>query len=349
LAALVSAQGALAHEADIIYAHIEKPIGGVFEETLTLSPESLLLLAPIDASGDGELTNDELERGKPAIDAGIWDGVPVKVGNQYCARTQTSLVRRRDKISLKAQFNCQNGERLQTFKILSVLPQGYRVILGSENHSGGVRFAEGNAQTLVLPDEALPRSPEKLRAAVEGLGGWFRLGVFHIFTGFDHLAFLLALLLVGGSWRKILWMVTAFTLAHSLTLGVSAFGLLTLGAEGERWVEVAIAASIIYVALENLILKQHAHRAAITFGFGLVHGFGFASVLKGYGLGDSAWVGLLGFNLGVESGQGVVVACLFPLARLLQKRPESHVWVLRSFSALLVALGGYWMVDRLLG
>jgi len=144
-------------------------------------------------------------------------------------------------------------------------------------------------------------------------------------------------------------MVTAFTLAHSLTLGAAALGFVALDAERTRWVEAAIAASIIYVAVENLVLREHRHRALVTFLFGLVHGFGFASVLSGYGLGRSVATGPLGFNLGVELGQALVVLALLPLVRLVQRRPALNAWSVRGVSAGLVLVGSYWLLERTLG
>jgi hypothetical protein len=114
-------------------------------------------------------------------------------------------------------------------------------------------------------------------------------------------------------------------------------------------VEAAIAVSIIWVAVENLVLREHRHRALLTFLFGLVHGFGFASVLSGYGLGDQVVTGLLGFNLGVELGQAAVVAVLLPLVRLVQRRPRVHQPTVRALSLLILAAGGYWLIERALG
>ncbi|NOJ82437.1 HupE/UreJ family protein, partial [Myxococcus xanthus] len=175
------------------------------------------------------------------------------------------------------------------------------------------------------------------------------LGVRHIFEGVDHLAFLLAVLLVGGSWRRVLLLVTSFTVAHSLTLGAAALGWVVLDGVQARWVEAAIAASIIYVAVENLVLREHRHRVLVTFLFGLIHGFGFAGVLAGYGLGESVVTALLGFNVGVELGQAVVVAVLLPVLRMVQRRPALHTRAVRGLSIGILAAGGYWMVERALG
>jgi hypothetical protein len=152
---------------------------------------------------------------------------------------------------------------------------------------------------------------------------------------------------VGGSLQRVLWMVTAFTVAHSLTLGATALGFILLDDQRARWVEAAIAVSIIYVAAENLVLREHRHRALITFLFGLVHGFGFASVLSGYGLGKQVVSGLLGFNLGVELGQALVVAALLPVMRLIQRRPHVNRWTVRGLSIVILSAGLVWLVERL--
>ena len=142
-------------------------------------------------------------------------------------------------------------------------------------------------------------------------------------------------------------MVTAFTVAHSLTLGATALGFILLDGARTRWVEAAIAVSIIYVAAENLVLREHRHRALLTFLFGLVHGFGFASVLSAYGLGAQVASGLFGFNLGVELGQAVIVTALLPLVRLIRRRPKVHLWTVRALSTVILSAGAWWLFERL--
>src|SRR6185295_16949625 len=170
----------------------------------------------------------------------------------------------------------------------------------------------------------------------------------HLFTGYDHLAFLAALLLLGGTWRRVLALVASFAAAHSTTLALSALGVLPLSATGSRVAGVAVAASVVYVAAENLFGKDHRHRAWIAFGFGLVHGFGFASALERYAPGKVAVAGLLGFALGVELGLACVVLALFPMVQLAARRPASFLWIHRAASAAIALAGGYWVVDRLL-
>ena len=158
-------------------------------------------------------------------------------------------------------------------------------------------------------------------------------GVLHIWGGIDHVLFVLSLLLVVRRWRELALLVTSFTVAHSITLILGALEIVPL----ERWlgsafVESAIALSILYVALENLwltrghaaigSLRQPQRRLVLTFLFGLVHGFGFSSVLRERGLPSADLVpALVAFNLGVELGQLAIVLPVFPIVLWLSRRP----------------------------
>jgi len=189
---------------------------------------------------------------------------------------------------------------------------------------------------------------------------FFHLGVEHILTGYDHLLFLAALLLVCRGFGEAAKIITCFTAAHSITLALAALDVVRLS---PRIVEPMIAASIVYVAAENLWQSRGAfdsaddphrvgRRMLITFGFGLVHGLGFASALREAGLGSTPR-GLLGplvqFNLGVEAGQLAVAAFVFPIILALRNRPSlkfDRRWV-PACSAVVVAVGGWWLVTRI--
>ena len=159
---------------------------------------------------------------------------------------------------------------------------------------------------------------------LDNLRDYCLLGMEHIFTGYDHLAFLFGLLLVAGArglrggTRYILGVVTAFTVAHSVTLIAAGLGWVRLPS---RFVESAIALSIAYVAVENLAVREPRHRWLLTFFFGLVHGFGFASVLAEIGLPPSGVIpSLVSFNVGVELGQLTVVCAVAPILLWLVPR-----------------------------
>ncbi|MCL2451168.1 MAG: HupE/UreJ family protein, partial [Polyangiaceae bacterium] len=174
------------------------------------------------------------------------------------------------------------------------------------------------------------------------------MGIEHIGTGYDHLAFLFGLVLVAGRLRDLLTVISAFTIAHSITLAVAALGIWTPPA---RVVEPAIALSIAYVGVENFFIRSPQRRWRVTLPFGLVHGFGFASALRDVALppAEVPWA-LLSFNLGVEIGQVAVIAALLPLLGRL--RSWEAQWdrgkglVVHALNAAVVALGGIWFVAR---
>ena len=197
---------------------------------------------------------------------------------------------------------------------------------------------------------------------------FLREGVTHIASGIDHILFLVSLLLVAvwrrepsATWRQGMkgWMprpawrdtvqealrlVTAFTLAHSITLGLATFGVLS---PPSRWVESLIAATVVVAVLDNLFPILRAPRWIVVFVFGLVHGFGFAGALQDLGVagGNLAWP-LLGFNLGVEAGQLMVVATLLPLAYLMRRTPAYRYGIVLPGSLAIAVLSTIWLVER---
>lgn len=177
-----------------------------------------------------------------------------------------------------------------------------------------------------------------------GFGSFVLLGIEHILTGWDHLLFLLGLLLRGGSWLGLAKIVTAFTLAHSITLALAALDIVVLP---DRLVEAVIALSIALVAAENLFGKPVVvRRWLVSFCFGLVHGFGFSSALRGLGLSTYGLVlSLFGFNAGVEIGQGLVVAVALPALVLLRNTrwERRMVW---SSSLAIFLVGAVLFVER---
>lgn len=177
---------------------------------------------------------------------------------------------------------------------------------------------------------------------------FFLLGIRHILTGYDHLLFLFGLLIVCRNLRQAALLITCFTLAHSLTLALSTFGLVQLPS---RWIEAAIAASIVYVGLENLLRGDGKLRGRwlLTFAFGLIHGLGFAGVLREMGVADGGWstvAPLAGFNLGVEAGQLCVAAILLPVLLWLRKTPRLVRVAIPAASIVVAAAGGCWLVQR---
>lgn len=236
---------------------------------------------------------------------------------------------------------------------LTDLPSGHRqfVIIADERGSTVAKKLISARDFTV--DVSLPTNvPAPVKASEEqeppAFWGFVRLGVEHIWTGYDHLLFLFALLVVCRSFRSIVTIVSCFTLAHSITLALATLEVVNLPS---RFVEPAIAASIVFVGVENLWRRgaEPRGRWALTFAFGLVHGFGFASVLRDLGVGSSSEgiaLPLLTFNLGVELGQIVVAAAVLPVVWRLRRSEKFVTRGIPVLSAVVALAGLYWFLQR---
>jgi|SRR5437867_2687317 len=186
------------------------------------------------------------------------------------------------------------------------------------------------------------------RRAAELLQNYFVLGFTHILPGgVDHILFVLGVFLFGSRLKSMLWQVSAFTVAHSITLGLTLYGIVSLSA---AWVEPLIAISIAYVAVENLFTSRLTPwRVAVVFAFGLLHGMGFASALRELGLPRSEFLtGLVTFNAGVEAGQLAVIAGAFVLVACWPlNHDEYRRRIVVPGSALIALIGLYWTIARL--
>jgi hydrogenase/urease accessory protein HupE len=204
-----------------------------------------------------------------------------------------------------------------------------------------IEAAGGAREAVFLPDA--PETTVEIGREPASGSAFFRLGIEHILTGYDHLLFLLALLLRGGRLFSLLKIITAFTVAHSITLALAVLGVVTIPG---RVIEPAIAASIAWVALENLRRDAPAQRWLASFVFGLVHGFGFASAIEPLALPPARLAqALLGFNLGVETGQALVVVLLLPLLLWMRGKPWEPR-IVRTASLGVAAVGLAWLVAR---
>jgi len=174
------------------------------------------------------------------------------------------------------------------------------------------------------------------------------MGIKHILTGYDHLLFLFAVLIGCRRLSSVVKIITAFTVAHSISLALATLGWVEIPS---RVIEPLIAASIVYVGIENLICRQGvSHRAILTFGFGLIHGFGFAGALRELGVGSNGSavaVPLLAFNCGVEIGQMMVAAIILPILWRFKDKPQFALRWAPAGSALVALAGGFWFVQRI--
>ena len=178
-------------------------------------------------------------------------------------------------------------------------------------------------------------------------------GIEHIFLGYDHIAFLVAIVLWARRLMPVIKVVTAFTIAHSITLSLAALHIVVVPS---AVVEPAIAASIIFVAVENFFSRNVDGRWRVTFAFGLIHGFGFAGALQEMGLPANAVVpALAAFNIGVEIGQIAIVSIVVPALMLLDRlfaadrtKPVRAAALVYTLSAAITVLGSYWLLTRVL-
>lgn len=220
-------------------------------------------------------------------------------------------------------------------------------VLGRDHHTlAKVQWPGATRSLAFTPDSRVAQltlGPTPSRARPEG--SFLVLGIEHILGGYDHLLFLLALLAGAPGVWSILKIVTAFTLAHSVTLALAVLGVVTIPS---RVVEPAIAASIVWVALENVLFGATiSRRWVVSFLFGLVHGFGFASALGTLHLPRlDLGLALVGFNVGVEIGQSLVVAVVLPVLLWVRCRAWEPP-LARAVSLLVAAVGSVWLLERL--
>ncbi|MGY3436966.1 MULTISPECIES: HupE/UreJ family protein [unclassified Marinovum] len=225
-------------------------------------------------------------------------------------------------------------------------PDGYGTLvlrqMGVESGYTGI-IEGGGTSDAIQPGGSAPQS------GLSVFADYIPVGFDHILPkGLDHILFVLGLFFLSARLRPLLWQVTAFTAAHTVTLALGAFGIVTIPGS---IVEPIIAASIVYVAVENIFSpKMHAWRPVVVFGFGLLHGLGFASVLGEFGLPEGQFIpALLGFNVGVELGQLTVIAIAFLAVGLWFGRKEFYrPYIAVPASVVIALVGAYWFVERVI-
>ena len=339
----------------------------------------------LDGNGDGALTWDEIRARHEAIAAYALQRLQVASDQGACPlKAVEQLIDNHTDGAysvLRFQASCPGAAPAS-------LAIGYTLFADLDpQHKGLVKIdSGGNTQTAIFdPDSPLQTLSLAAPDRLAQFGAYVKHGVWHIWIGYDHILFLLSLLLpavllpqahqstrsnvpqnplppaaesrgrtrrvrpqilswgLRGAFIDVLKVVTAFTLAHSITLTLASLSLISLPS---RWVESAIAASVILAALNNLLPLFRGKRPVAAFVFGLIHGFGFASVLRDLGLPQgSLMASLLGFNVGVELGQLAIVAAFLPAAWLLRK-----TWLYRqvlTVGSLAIALvAAVWLVER---
>ena len=356
-AAVLPAQAHKASDSYLTLEVEEERIEGQWDIAL----RDLEMAVGIDANGDAALTWDEVRARHEAIAAYALARLRLSSGGKPCAlRVSGQLVDYHTDGAysvLRLQGSCAAP--------VTTLDVDYNLLFEIDpQHKGLLRLMHGAvASAAIFAPDARSQSLQVAEPARwRQFADYLRHGVWHIWIGFDHILFLLSLLLPAvlvrskGQWQgratlkssllDVLKIVTAFTLAHSLTLSLAAFGALSLPS---RLVESMIAASVVLAALNNLWPLAHRWRAQVAFVFGLIHGFGFASVLAELGLPQGALVlSLVGFNVGVELGQLAIVAAFLPLAWLLRNGPFYRRVVLAGGSVCIALVALVWLAERAL-
>jgi hypothetical protein len=319
----------------------------------------------IDTDGDGNITWTEVQGRQSAIESYALTHLTLTLGSAAaCPLTagDFSLVNHTDGTYAVVAFSAACPAGTDDHQVLAV---DYELFFaGDPQHRGIVRLDEGGTiRSAIFADGSREQrfDPANVSTAAQ-LGSAIKDGVRHIFEGIDHILFLVALLLPSvvrrenGVWRPVpsfkvalldvLRIVTAFTLAHSITLSLSTLGILRLPS---RLVESAIAASVVLAAVNNIVPLLKDDRWQAAFALGLLHGFGFSAVLMDAGLprGTLA-VTLFGFNVGVEIGQTAIVAVFLPLAYLARKTTAYRKVGLAGGSAVIACIATVWMVERAL-
>jgi hypothetical protein len=320
---------------------------------MVLAVKDLETLFELDADGNGQITAAEFSAQQETIGRYAAQACLLRVNGEAVQPVAvSSSMEGTNTINLLLSFPAGGlKEASVRFELVSHLPEGHRMLV-SVVDADGKQMAE---QLLTQSSPEIHFAPGQSRVggvsgALPSFFGFIQLGVAHIGTGYDHLLFLFALLVVTKHLRSALAVITCFTLAHSVTLAAATFHLVDLSS---RLTEPLIAATIVYVGVENILRKGDPHgRWVLTFGFGLVHGFGFASVLRELGVGSHGGgvaMPLLGFNLGVELGQLAVAAVLLPFIWKLRAQPVFLSRGVPACSGLVVLLGSYWLLQRLWG
>lgn len=317
--------------------------------TLTLARTDIEQLCRIDSDRDGNISAAEFDAARPKLEELARNVLKVRVDDRDAKPSNPKVdIDDSNAVHFQLSFPAMSGSRLSVRSvILANLARGHKEYFSLKDERGNV-IAEQMLDTSRDQIELNLEHGLSSARVGESFGRFLKLGVEHIFTGYDHLAFLFALLLAGATFREVARIITSFTLAHSLTLALATFNIVHLPS---AFVEPLIAVSIIYVGVENLVRRRLDRRWLLTFAFGLVHGLGFASVLRELGIGAQAGQALgplLSFNLGVELGQISIAALVLPLIWRLKRRPEFVARYAPVCSVLVALLGGYWLIERTL-
>ncbi len=355
---ILFATGAQAHKPSDSYLTVTVAGSGV-QGQWHIALRDLEFAIGIDSNGDGDITWGELRARHGDIAAYALARLTVALDGGPCQTRATDHLVDHHSDGAYAVLLFE----AQCTRAGSALELGYSLFFDLDpQHKGLLRLEHAGAtrSAIFSPETARQRFAMEQPSRIAQFLDYGREGVWHIWIGFDHVLFLLSLLLPAvlipssQGWRAVerftpaFWdvfkIVTAFTVAHSITLSLAALGVISLPT---RLTESAIALSVVLAALNNIFPLFQRRRWMVAFAFGLIHGFGFASVLADLGLPrDALLLALVGFNLGVEVGQLAIVSVFLPVAYKLRQTMLYRRVIFFGGSALICLLAGVWFAER---
>jgi HupE / UreJ protein len=356
---LLTVNLASAHQLSTAYANMELNEQGLIKGELQIRLYDLEQSLQVDVDSDGKLRWSELQTQSTAIHEYLVNHLSINRSQQPCG------VALSDKWQIDSHFN--ESYLLIPFRAQcstdGIITINYSAIFAEDtNHKLLLSLRDNNSVSQRVLDDT-QRQLEWSTVEENLWQSFFEFvyqGIVHIAIGLDHVLFLISLLLVSPlyyrnkKWlpeentRQVIantvWLVTAFTLAHSITLSATALGVIPLSS---RWVEVIIAVSVLFVAI-NTLFPMITRLTWLTFCFGLIHGIGFASVLMELGLSEKQQLlSVVGFNLGVELGQLCLVILLLPILIMIRHKQWYQTIFVKGFSTIIAMIALVWVFERL--
>ena len=350
LLSLLPPQHAKAHDPGLSSLTIRQRTNGL-EATLTLAVKDAAQVAEIDKDHDGIVTQSEFAQTRSQFETAVAKQLFIAPDGKVAEPESVhSKLDENNNVEVRLDFPAIGFLSLEIqSRVIASLPLGHRQYLQIQNSRGEIILEQLLSAAVDHATVEMRDAHSTLGAfeAVRSFANFVSLGVKHILTGYDHLLFLFGLLLVARGFFSSLGIITSFTIAHSITLAVATLQLVQIPS---RIVEPLIAASIVFVGAENLLRGEIPKaRRMVPFGFGLIHGFGFASALREADIGSGTGgivLPLFSFNFGVELGQIMVAAVALPVIWKLRENPMFITRWAPACSTAVVLLGTFWFVER---
>lgn len=351
---LVQLQTVFAHPPGLSSADVTiKPDG--LEAKITFAVQDIEVFVPMDTDEDAEVTISERDAAKPDIANHVASQLKILLDGAEVKAIAPGTVAFDDQNNASVELHFAGKPATSIgieSKFLSKLPpdhKQYVTVKDASGHELGKKLLTQKSSTLEISLKSTVAPEATENHSTSTFIDFLKLGIEHILTGYDHLLFLFSLLVVTRSFWPAIKIITFFTIAHSITLALAGLNVVDIPSS---IVEPLIAATIVYVGLENIVRKDKVttkQRCILTFFFGLIHGFGFAGVLREMGISSietGILVPLFSFNLGVELGQITVAAVVLPLIWWLHRQEKISRYLVPVGSVLTCLAGGYWLLER---